>query len=82
MDLSIRQKEVLEAIGRCEAVGFDTLALHFEKRFAADELRIVVDSLKRQQLVVVMPARRSDTVALTQHGRLELWRERRARKDS
>lgn len=68
MTLSVRERDVLEAVIRCQAVSIHVLENHFEDRMAADEVRIIVRSLQEKGAVVVMPGPRSDTVARTSLG--------------
>jgi hypothetical protein len=65
MSLSVREREVLEVVVRCQAMGMHVLEQHFEDRMPADELRVVVKSLETKGAVVVMPGSRNDTVAIS-----------------
>ena len=74
--LSPREREILDAVSRTDAVGFDTLATYFENRMPADELRVVLDRLKERRLVGMYDGSRTAVVIITREGR-RVAREKR-----
>lgn len=69
MSFSPREIEVLDAISRSEAVGFNSLAHVFESRFAADELETIIDRFDLARIVDVVKTARTHVISLTREGR-------------
>jgi predicted transcriptional regulator len=72
--LTTREREVLEAIDRCDAVTLTALEEHFSTRFPGgkDEVGVVVDLLVQKRAVNEMRATRSYVYSTTALGRLAL----------
>jgi predicted transcriptional regulator len=69
MTFSPREREVIAAIERCDAVGFNSLALVLEKTIPFDELETIVERLQRARLVDVTQSKRTYILTLTREGR-------------
>ncbi|MGZ5444584.1 MAG: hypothetical protein ACXW5U_19980 [Thermoanaerobaculia bacterium] len=76
MNLSVRERQVLDAIAGCGSTSLNALEIYFEDRSAAaggmpaDEVRVIVVSLAQKQAVTVFPGHRSDVISITSIGEL------------
>jgi hypothetical protein len=74
VNLSPREREVLEKLSAAKVTNFNALAFVFDGRFPADECRVVVESLKAKGALVVTPGPRCDVVTITDAGEHALSR--------